>query len=446
MSFIQDFWESQWQNRGKPSIKWAKFFPFALVRAYLKEHIAEDAQSLVYVTILTLVPLLAVAVSLLHGFGIQDVIEPWLREFFSPLGEAGNEVSAYLLNFVGNTKASNLGIIGVVFLFISVMNIAQRIETALDQIWRVENSRSLRARLSGYFTTVLLAPLMIAALMSMMLGMKDATWLQPYLQYHSIEILFNLLTSALPISIVFILIACMYTWIPSRKVSFKAALVGAAFFLAAWYPVSWVFSRTIAVSTNYSAIYSSFASIIILLFWLQFLWLIFLLGAKVSSLVQIPHLLAPSSDDDWFADEQLKLGIALLAHIETQFQHAQPAPNMQDFTRLFAASPQKIQFILNRLLKANLITETNASPTAYLPSKAIHRYRLVEIYNALALPFDPYQQQYPHFQQLDCDIRILLNLPLVEWAQNTPKITEAKDLIAQDENLTEPPSHEKPDA
>lgn len=417
MSAIQAFWEKRWRQRGACSWKWAQFVPFALVRAYLKERIAEDAQSLVYVTILTLVPLLAVAVSLLHGFGIQDVIQPWLREFFSPLGEAGTEVSTYLMGFVGNSNANNLGVIGVVFLFFSVMNIAQRIETALDQIWRVENTRSLKTRLAGYFTTVLLAPLFIAALMSMMLGMKDAAWLQPFLKYSAVELLFTVITGALPMVVVYVLIACMYAWIPSRKVSFKAALVGSAFFLAAWYPVSWVFSRTIAVSTNYSAIYSSFASIIILLFWLQFLWLIFLLGAKVSSLVQLPHLLAPSSDDDWYADEQLKLGIALTRCIESRFAQAEEAPAMNDFTSLLTASPQKIRYILDRLMTAGLILETRNDPPGYVPSKAIQHYTLGQIYNALAMPSDAYGHMHQGFTQLDADIQKLLDTPLSSWAE-----------------------------
>lgn len=383
---IHSLWERLWAERGLRSWRWAKFLPFALLRAYLKENIAKNAQSLVYVTLLTLVPLLAVAFALLQGFGLRGVIEPWLEDLFAPMGSAGEEVVGYLMTFVSNTNAGNLGIISVIFLLFSVMNIAQSIEQALHDIWRVENERSFKARLMGYFTTVLLAPLLISAIMSTMLGMKDAAWLQPFMHIPLIPQLFKLLTSFLPISMVFVLIACVYAWIPNCKVSWKAAFTGSAFFLLLWYPVSKMFSLFIAGSANYSVIYSSFASVIILLFWLQFLWLIFLMGAKVASLVQFPALLSPYNENTWYADEQMKLGLMLYAITQNRYDQAQTAPDMAFFNRVTGSTPYKIRTILDRLIHANLISITQDEPPRYLPSKAAAHYQLRQIYDALAAP------------------------------------------------------------
>lgn len=418
MASIDSAWQKWWQQRGPISWRWAKFYPFALLRAYTKERLPEDAQAMVYVTLLTLVPLLAVAFSLLRGFGVNGVIEPWLRNMFDPMGSAGSEVVDYLIQFVSQTSAGGLGIVGVVVLFVSVINLAQKIETTLNRIWRVENERALKARISGYISAVLLAPLLIGAIMSMMLGMKNAAWLQPYLHLPGVGMLFALLTGLLPMVIVFMLIASSYAWIPNRRVSVKAAFTGAGFFLLLWYPVSWLFSRFIAGSANYSVIYSSFASMIILLFWLYFLWLLFIMGAKVASLIDMPDALSPHDEREWYADEQMTLGIAIMSAIDHAFAHAEEAPNISELSKALHSSPQKIGFLLARLHDGKLIRATDDSPARYVLSKARALYTLRDIYQALAMPQDTVNLNRAAFAELRENMIAQMDIPLMDWQSN----------------------------
>ena len=170
MPFLESYWRKLWQQR---SIWWRNLllYPFALVRAWMDEGLPESARALVYMTLLTLVPLLAVAFALLRGFGVEGVIEPWLANMFAPMGDAGAQVVDHLIRFVNQTRAGSLGIVGVVFLFVSVMGLAQKIEAALNRIWAVDSERSLHVRITGYLSAVLLAPLMLGALMSTMFSM-----------------------------------------------------------------------------------------------------------------------------------------------------------------------------------------------------------------------------------------------------------------------------------
>ena len=435
MAGIDNTWQKWWKKRGPQSWSWAKFYPFALFRAYMKERLPEDAQALVYVTILTLVPLLAVAFSLLRGFGVQGVIEPWLHDMFAPMGQAGDEVVNYLVQFVSQTNASGLGIVGVVVLFVSVINMAQKIEVTLNRIWRVETERSLKSRISGYISSIILAPLLIGAIMSMMLGMKDAAWLQPFLHYRGIGLLFNLLTSILPLAIVFLLIACTYAWIPNRKVQWKAALGGAAFFLLLWYPVSWIFSRFIAGSAKYSVIYSSFASVIIMLFWLYFLWLLFLMGAKISSLLQMPYGLSPHYENECYADEQMLLGIGIMTHIDQAFAKAETAPSIMDLSTALHCSPAKISFLLQRLHESELIAIADEAPARYLPSKARKHYTLLEIYQALAMPEDAVTLNVGQFKELEKRLEAQLDIPLLEWSEQQPSLPEKAKVQSEQDQL-----------
>ncbi len=415
MPSMEKLWEAQWRARGPRSWKWGRFVPFALYRAYTKERLPEDAQAMVYVTLLTLVPLLAVAFALLRGFGVEGVLEPWLKDLLKPMGESGMTIVDHLIDFVNQTKAGSLGLVGVSFLFVSVINLAQKIETKLNRIWQVDVERSFKARMTAYISAVLLAPLLIAALMSSMLGMKNAAWLQPYLVYEGVNMAFQFVTGLLPVLMVFVIITCVYAWIPNRKIRWKAAAAGALFFLLLWYPISWIFSVFIAGSANYSVIYSSFASIVILLLWLYFLWLLFFMGAKVASLVQSPETLAPDSEVEWYANEQMKLGLAIMILVEKRFASAQSAPTLGELINALPSVPFKIQFVLERLLKAELLTETAHQPAGYLPSKAAELYTLLQIYHALAMPADRLPDLHPELLKLEKNIEALLDVPLENW-------------------------------
>lgn len=421
MQTLEEWWTKQWQQRGKLSWRWFKFFPFALWRAYSKERLPEAAQSMVYITLLTLVPLLAVAFALLRGFGISGVIEPWLADLLAPMGDAGKQVSEHLIDFVGQTRAGGLGIVGVVFLFVSVMNLAQKIEVALNRIWGVENNRNLQSRLTGYLSAVLLAPLLLGAIMSMMLSVKKAAWLQPFIDYPGIGALVALLTSALPTMLVFIMIACIYAWIPNTKVKWSAAFAGAIFFLLLWYPISWVFSVFIAGSSNYSVIYSSFATIVILLFWLFFLWLLFLMGAKVASLAQMPHSLSPQDQQTWYADEQIIIAFAMMQQIAQVFSRGEDMPTIISLSRQLHVSPLKLSFIAQRLHQAKLLAYSNDTPERLLLSKAIAQYNMRDVYRVLATPKQMLNIDTQATDIFDEELPSLLDIALANYLQADSK-------------------------
>ncbi|PIE82253.1 MAG: hypothetical protein CSA10_00920 [Cardiobacteriales bacterium] len=418
MLLFHQYWVSMWQKRGPKSWRWIKFMPFALVRAYLKERLPEDAQAMVYITLLTLVPLLAVAFALLRGFGVEGLIEPWLNELFAPMGSAGNQVSSYLIEFVGQTRAGGLGIVGIVFLFISVINLAQKIETTLNRVWNVEDNRGIQSRITGYISAILLAPLLIGAIMTTMLSVKDAAWLKPFLAHSGINTIFNILTSALPIFLIFVVIACSYAWIPNIKVKWRAAFAGSVFFLALWYPISQIFSIFIAGSANYSVIYSSFATIVILLLWLFFLWLLFLMGAKVASLVQMPYGLSPKNEDNWYADEQILIGFSVMNEIARAFTDANQAPSALELSNAIYSTPKKVNFVLARLEKANMVTITTGNPSRYLLTKDVKHYNLTDIYRALSTPCGMLNLEEQHLALLNEQIMPILDKPLLEWLKN----------------------------
>jgi membrane protein len=73
--------------------------------------------SLVYTTLLSLVPLLAISFCILKGFGVHNQIEPMLLSLLEPLGSKGAEFTARIIEFVDNVKVGVLGSLGFAMLF-----------------------------------------------------------------------------------------------------------------------------------------------------------------------------------------------------------------------------------------------------------------------------------------------------------------------------------------
>ena len=74
------------------------------------------AMSLVYTTLLSLVPLLALSFSMLKAFGIHNQLEPLLLNFLAPLGEKGAELATQIVQFVENIGVGVLGSLGLLLL------------------------------------------------------------------------------------------------------------------------------------------------------------------------------------------------------------------------------------------------------------------------------------------------------------------------------------------
>ncbi|HYQ91599.1 MAG TPA: YhjD/YihY/BrkB family envelope integrity protein, partial [Candidatus Competibacteraceae bacterium] len=103
---------------------------------------------LAYITLLSLVPLLAVSFSVLKAFGVQQQLEPLLAEFLAPLGEQGQMIHERILGFVNNLQVGVLGVVGFVMLFYTAVSLLTHVERAFNIIWRIGNGRSTARRFS----------------------------------------------------------------------------------------------------------------------------------------------------------------------------------------------------------------------------------------------------------------------------------------------------------
>ncbi len=240
----------------------------AVIRDLLEGQISLRAMGMVYSTLLSVVPLLAISFSLMKGLGVVDnQLEPMLLNLVAPMGAQGEEIVTKILGFVNNVNAGALGTVGLVVLIWTVVSLLQKIEGAFNFIWHVTQSRNFARRFSDFFSVLLIGPLLITAA----LGATGAVLHNGLvLRIASIEpfgTLLVLVTQLIPYLLIAAAFTFVYMFIANTRVKIGAAFTGALVAGVLWETLGKTFGMVFGSSSTL-AIYSSFAILILFLVWL----------------------------------------------------------------------------------------------------------------------------------------------------------------------------------
>jgi len=246
---------------------------YVTVREFNNNELTLRAMSLVYTTLLSLVPLLAFSVSILKGFGIvEKQLEPFLVTFLEPLGDKGVEITNTILEFIGKINFGVLGIVGLLLLIYTSISVIKKIEDSLNIVWNIEHGRSLTRRFSDYISTLLIGPVLMFVALALTASFENNALVNRILSIEPLGTIVYLIGILVPYLLVIMVFTFIYIIIPNTKVKFKSAFIGGLIAGLAWHTTSWIFAMSVASSTRYAAIYSSLALLIIFMRWLYLNW------------------------------------------------------------------------------------------------------------------------------------------------------------------------------
>jgi membrane protein len=347
-----------------------------LLRELLGGQLNLRAMSLVYTTLLSLVPLLAVSFSVLKEIGVHNLIEPLLIKFLKPLGPEGVGMAEKIVSFVDHVEVGVLGSVGVVLLIYTVIALLQKIESAFNFVWQIEHLRPIVRRISSYLGVVLIGPvlLFVATVLSSDIAQRLIA-IKPFTEVlHSAGEL-------LPYFLVCLAFTIVYILIPNTRVQVRAALVGGVIAGIVWKFTGWGFSVFIASSSKYAAIYSSFAIFILLLIWLYMNWLILLVGSQIAFFVQYPKYMTLNREQLVLSNRlRERLAIQIMYLVACEFYHDRSAWSLDALIEKLDLPRESVQRILLILLEYGYLKEVaGEDPPVYLPAHAIDAMRLADI-------------------------------------------------------------------
>src|ERR671936_351047 len=349
-----------------------------LVRALTDPQLNLEATALVYRTLLSIVPLLAVAFSVLKAFGAQYRIEAVVARMLAPLGASGAEITTHVVSFVDNLKVSVLGVIGFVALFYTVLSVIERVESALNHIWHVRRSRSLARKFSDYLSILLVGPVLVFAAFALMASALNYWLVQRVLAAtHLTSAAVVLARHGAPFLLLVTAFTLLYRLLPYTRVNVRSALVGGVTAALLWHLAGFWFAVFVAGSTSYTAIYSGFAVFVISLIWLQVAWLVVLSGAQVAYVHQHPIAYVVVRGRPSLLLRE-RIGLGALVEVARQYLGDGGPARPVDLARTLDAPLAVLEDLIEEFVASGLLVRT-AEPDGVMLGRAPEQVTVIDV-------------------------------------------------------------------
>jgi membrane protein len=277
---------------------------FAYLRAR-EVRLAEVAGSLTFTTMLSIVPLLAVVLSVFSAF---PLFAETRLEFERLVGELlPPQIAATIVGYIAGfaARAAGLTALGVLFLFVTALLMIYTVDAVLNEIWKVQQVRGWMARILVYWALLTVGPLAVGA------SLSATTYLLalPSSPLEDAALPLRLLLDVGPFALGGVALAALYVVVPNRRVRWRDALVGGFVASALGELLSWGFGLYIRTGSLVS-IYGAFSALPLLLLWIYLSWYALLFGAAIAA--TLPMLRATRFADERRAGNRFLTAAALL--------------------------------------------------------------------------------------------------------------------------------------
>ena len=257
-------------------------------RGFDEDKCSLRASALTYYSLMSIVPMAAMAFGIAKGFGIQKLLEREVMEQFRGQEEVIARVMEFARSMLETTRGGLIAGVGVAFLFYLIVKLLGNIEQSFNDIWGVTHARSLFRKVSDYLSIMLIGPLLLvmsgSATVFIRTQIENLTHQISLLGPLSPLILFSL--KLIPFLVIWTLFTFMYVFLPNTKVRLRAALVGGIVAGTIFELVQWGYIAFQIGVSKYGAIYGSFAALPLFLIWLHISWMIVLFGAEIAFATQ----------------------------------------------------------------------------------------------------------------------------------------------------------------
>ncbi|HET6347090.1 MAG TPA: YhjD/YihY/BrkB family envelope integrity protein, partial [Myxococcota bacterium] len=260
---------------------------FMVARWDVYDRLKLHAQALTYDTLLAIVPLLAVMMAVVKGFGgmpqVADRVQALVVDNLAGSPDVQAVVAGHIHEFMGNIQTGGMGAVSILLLILSLLSLLGHIEFAFNAIFATTSGRPLHIRLMTYWGILTLGPLLVAASFAVTGATAEVRAVQAV---GELELVRPLLMEAVPLALTWAAFAAMYLWVPQVPVRPGAALPAAVFAGTLWHAAKYgygIYARNAFTTQN---IYGSLATVPLFILWLYVSWLLVLFGAQLSHALQ----------------------------------------------------------------------------------------------------------------------------------------------------------------
>lgn len=357
-----------------------------VISAWIQDFFEKDyfskASALTFYSLLSIVPLLAIAFGVAKGFGFETNLEQEILGHFPEQKEVANLAIKFAYSWLSHVKGGLIAGIGIIFLFWSVLTLLSSVETTLNEIWNVKQMRSLARRFSDYLAMMLILPIVffVSSSLTVFISTQVSESARTNGLIHVVSPYYFHLLRISPFLLSWILFFFLYTFVPNTKVSFTTGIVSGILGGTIFQLWQWLYINFQTSISSYGAIYGSFAALPLFLLWLQYSWLIVLGGADIAFHLENALSLPQTQLGPTRQVSARVIGLIITYHCVNAFSKGEPPLTDRHLVQVTGTPLNYVRTLLDILQKSAILTQTRQG---YLPARDIHTMTIKDVIDAI---------------------------------------------------------------
>ncbi len=348
-----------------------------VMRGFREDLLPEKAAALTFTSLISLVPLLAIAFSLLKGLGAGDEFIARVQENTEVMPVEFQAFVQQMLDIVNRTNFRALGWVAVAVLFVTVVQVLSSIESVFNHIWGVSSARGILRRIINYTGIVVLVPVLILMAFAVNASLSSESVIA---RLGELAGLYRTLLQLAPFFSTALAIFLLFVGVPNTRIHVRPALISAIVTALMW--VGWqhlYVTLQIGVARS-NAIYGTFASVPIFLGWLYVSWVILLLGAELAFALQ-NHATYDLERSAGQANNRARVMLAYAIALQAgrAFQQGAAIFNAVEFAARHRIPIRLINELIRMLVRGGMMVETAGESGGYVLRRPLEDITLKQI-------------------------------------------------------------------
>ena len=281
--FTEEIWRLELEELSNAKARFIKYAKVAIITAktFTQQKIGPQAVALSYLSVMALVPFLAIVFAITGGLGVDSLLKEFMYKNFSSSQGVIDTVLSFSQNIIDTAQSGWMGLFNAMLFLWIIYRLMAGVESAFNNVWKVNGNRSLVRRLSYYLLILILSPFVILVLFS---GSFIYTNLLEYmgLNIDGFSFVKKALSWVLFVAVASLTFSAMYKFIPKYNVNYIVALRAAVLSAIAFTAMQFLYLETQLLVTRLNGVYGTFAAIPLFMVWLNISWNIILMGAELS--------------------------------------------------------------------------------------------------------------------------------------------------------------------
>lgn len=358
---------------------------------YTSDNCSLKAAALTFYSLLSIIPVFAVAFGIAKGFGFDERLEHFVLAMFHDYPDLANKAMELTYNYLDQAKGGVIVGVGVIFLFWTTLLLLRRIEEALNDIWKVHEPRSFARMLGDYLAIIIFSPLFFAVSSSLSVYVisQIESLPQEMFIFQLLDKLFLFFIYLLPFLICWFVFSFAYFFIPNTRVDFLSALVGGVTAGTLYQIVQWIYIHFQINISQFGAIYGSFAAIPLFFIWLNMSWSIALFGGEIAYQMMI-------ESEDRYVRAQLnthridlslrELAVYTASRCIKRFEQHNPPFSPNELALEIGISINSAHLVFSRLQESGILlpVKNRFWQKQYLPAFALQNLSITSVLEAIS--------------------------------------------------------------